>query len=185
MRDRLAVALAAAAVAVIVLGWTPVGKAAYDAVLPRNSVGAAQLKRDAVVQAKVRDGSLLARDVSPGALITGPEGEKGDAGVPGPKGPTGDRGERGRRLWARVDENGRVGEGASGVVENVREGPGRYYLTFDRSIERCAVIATPHSSVAHIYVTRVPGQPARAYISTRVWQTNAFVDVFFNVAVFC
>lgn len=57
--------------------------------LPRNAVGAKQLKNDAVTSAKVKDGSLLARDFKKGALPQGPRGEQGPQGEQGPRGATG------------------------------------------------------------------------------------------------
>jgi hypothetical protein len=63
--------------------------------LPRNSVGTAQLRNDAIVAQKVRDGSLLAVDFKPGELPVGAAGPKGDKGDRGDKGSKGDRGARG------------------------------------------------------------------------------------------
>ena len=61
--------------------------ASYAAIkLPINAVGTAQIKKDAVTSAKVKDGSLLAGDFKAGQL---PAGAKGEAGV---KGDTGQRG---------------------------------------------------------------------------------------------
>lgn len=57
--------------------------------LPRNSVGSAQIKKNAVTSAKVRDRSLLAKDFKSGELPAGPRGE---AGAKGDKGDKGDRG---------------------------------------------------------------------------------------------
>ena len=53
------------------------GEAAVAVVVPSNSVGTAQLKKDAVVSAKVKDGSLLAKDFAAGQL----SGAGGDAYV--------------------------------------------------------------------------------------------------------
>jgi hypothetical protein len=69
------------------------GGSAYAATaLPRNSVGARQIKKNAVSSVKVRDRSLLARDFRQGQLPRGPEGPKG---ATGPKGSTGPRGATG------------------------------------------------------------------------------------------
>ena len=67
------------------------GGGAYALTIPKNSVGATQLKRNAVraseikrgavTSVKVRDRSLLTKDFKPGQL---PKGEKGDKGDPGP-----------------------------------------------------------------------------------------------------
>ncbi len=75
MRQRLPLVLSITALAVVLLGSTPIGEAAGDAVsqlVPRNSVGTAQLKRNAVgtlqlkrsavTSNKVKNRSLLAVD---------------------------------------------------------------------------------------------------------------------------
>ena len=64
-------------------------------VLPLGSVGTPQLKADAVVSSKVKDGSLLARDFKAGQLPRGRQGEPGQAGAQGPAGPKGDPGAKG------------------------------------------------------------------------------------------
>ena len=69
---------------------------AYAATLPRNSVGAGQLKKNAVTSPKVKGGSLLLSDfkASQRANLTGaqgargPQGERGVQGVPGAAGAT-------------------------------------------------------------------------------------------------
>jgi len=75
---------------------------AYALTLPRNSVGAEQLKRNAVrsskiknsavTSSKVKDASLLSKDFRPGQLPSGPQGPQGPQGVqgvPGTSGPVG------------------------------------------------------------------------------------------------
>lgn len=70
--------------------------ASYAAVvLPRDSVGTPQLKRDAVVSSKVKNGSLQAVDFAQGQLPAGPQGPQGPAGPAGPKGATGPQGPAG------------------------------------------------------------------------------------------
>ena len=57
------------------------GGGAYAAFkLPTNSVGAKQIKANAVTSKKVRNGSLLAGDFKAGQLRAGPQGPKGDTG---------------------------------------------------------------------------------------------------------
>jgi hypothetical protein len=68
---------------------------AYAATLPRNSVGTAQLKRNAVTSAKVRNGSLLTRDFKAGQVPRGPAGPAGAKGPAGPMGPAGPQGPKG------------------------------------------------------------------------------------------
>lgn len=99
MRDRLPMIVSITALLVAVLGATPIGEAAWNQVVPRNSVGTIQLKRNAVKSSKlapntVRTGqvvnsSLLVEDFKPGQLPAGPKGDKGDKGNKGDRGPAG------------------------------------------------------------------------------------------------
>ena len=74
------------------------GGTGYAAVvLPANSVGAKQIKRNAVTAAKVKDSSLRASDFRPGQLPAGAAGPVGPAGATGPRGPEGPRGVEGAR----------------------------------------------------------------------------------------
>jgi hypothetical protein len=68
---------------IVALGGT--GYAAIK--LPANSVGTAQLKKDAVTSLKVKNGSLLAGDFKAGQIPAGPEGPAGSPGGAGPAGP--------------------------------------------------------------------------------------------------
>jgi hypothetical protein len=69
---------------------------AYAAIkLPANSVGTAQLQNNAVISAKVADGSLLAADFKAGQLPAGQRGPKGPTGPSGPAGPAGAQGPSG------------------------------------------------------------------------------------------
>lgn len=61
--------------------------------LPAKSVGAKQLKANAVSGAKVRNGSLTEADFAPGQV---PAGRTGPAGPAGPAGPKGEDGSPGR-----------------------------------------------------------------------------------------
>jgi hypothetical protein len=83
MTTRLPLILSATALVVAVLGQAPIASAVRDAVLPKNSVGSAQLKQNAVTGAKVANGSLMRADFRPGQLPVGPKGDKGDRGDPG------------------------------------------------------------------------------------------------------
>jgi hypothetical protein len=86
-------ALVVACLALLVaLGGTSV--AAINA-LPRNSVGTAQLKNNAVTSFKVRNGSLSSEDFKRGKLPAGPQGPAGPSGPRGPAGPAGPQGATG------------------------------------------------------------------------------------------
>lgn len=106
MSNRLSTTLSVTALAVAVLGWTPLGEAAREAAFPPNSVGMTQLKANAVTSPKIRNGSVAAIDIQkraitavhvkqgslvaanfkPGQLPAGPKGEKGDKGDRGTNG---------------------------------------------------------------------------------------------------
>ena len=66
--------------------FVALGGASYAAIkLPASSVGSAQIKKNAVTSAKVKDRSLLATDFSTGQL---PRGQTGATGATGTAGPT-------------------------------------------------------------------------------------------------
>ncbi len=75
------------------LGGTSI--AAVNAVLPRNSVGTAQLKNNSVTGAKVKNFSLTHSDFAPGTLLRGAPGPQGPPGAQGPQGAKGDKGDKG------------------------------------------------------------------------------------------
>ena len=99
MRDRLPLIMSITALLVAVLGSTPLGEAAFNAIAP-SSIGArelrngavtnAKLRGDAVTSGKVLNRSLRAIDFRAGQLPAGPPGPKGDKGDKGPKGDKGE-----------------------------------------------------------------------------------------------
>src|SRR3954453_12657479 len=74
------------------------GYAAFK--LPRNSVGSAQIKKNAVTSAKVKNGSLKPPDFARGAFPAGGQGPKGDTGPAGANGANGANGSA--KAYARV-----------------------------------------------------------------------------------
>jgi hypothetical protein len=91
--SRLPLVLSLTALIVALLGVTPLGEAAGDAVadvvIPRGSVGTAELRDGSVTAAKVKDGTLVARDFKVGQAPRGPVGQRGKQGPPGVQGPAG------------------------------------------------------------------------------------------------
>ena len=92
---KKATVIAATALVVAALGSSSLSQAAGSLVLPKRSVGAAQLKKNAVNGRKVKDGTLAAADFKAGQLPAGPKGETGPQGPQGPAGPQGPEGAKG------------------------------------------------------------------------------------------
>ena len=145
MPNRASTAVSVAALVVAVLGWTPLGEAAREAVFPPNSVGTTQLRANAVTSAKIRNGSVTAIDiqkqaitavhVKPGALLAssfkagqlpaGPKGDKGDRGDKGTKGDKGDKGDKGEAGISRytiVQTTRSTTSGSMGIQVNCPTG---------------------------------------------------------------
>jgi hypothetical protein len=129
---------------------------AYAATLPRNSVGTAQLKANAVTSAKVKNGSLRLTDFARGQLppaLAGPKGATGAtgaSGLPGPQGPAGVPGLDGSALAAgeAVPFNGTVGFignanfGFTAVSQNTPAGTGHYCVSLEPGLDQFANVLT-------------------------------------------
>lgn len=99
MRNHASIITSITALLIAVFGSTPIGEAAWNQVVPRNSVGTIQIKRNAVKarqlapnavrSAHVLNGSLLTADFKEGQIPQGPKGDKGDRGATGPVGISG------------------------------------------------------------------------------------------------
>lgn len=97
-------------------------------VLPRNSVGTAQLKNNAVTTAKVRNGTLVRQDFKAGQLA---RGARGPAGPPGP----------GAR-WALVRADGTIIAQSGGITPTAKPSAGGYILNFGSSVIGKLMIAS-------------------------------------------
>ena len=118
---RLTSPLTHANVMATVAVFIALGGASYAAVrLPKNSVGAKQIKKEAVTPAKlsVASRAALMGPIGPGGATgpQGPEGEKGDRGETGARGEPGEAGARGE-----VGETGEPGP-STGVAGGALEG---------------------------------------------------------------
>ena len=113
-----------------------VGRVGYAAiVLPANSVGTKQLKRNAVNSAKVKKYSLLRSDFKRGQIPRGPQGVQGIQGIQGIQGTPAPA----TRLWAYVSATGTLRARRCGRVEPNLSG--NFSVTFNQSIVNCAATA--------------------------------------------
>ena len=189
--SKLAVAFSATALLVSVLCATPVGQAASRFVLAKNSVGTAQLKKNAVTSAKVKNHSLLADDFKAGQLPAGLKGDKGDKGDAGAQGPKGDPGASATKLWAYVNSNGTLRRG-SGIASTTRISDGFYLVTFSQSIANCVGIAGyetepgdgGYNIANHFAVTRT-NNANQMYVSIWNSYTLASPSIPFALIVVC
>jgi hypothetical protein len=134
--------------------------------LPKDSVGARQIKEGAVRSAEVKDFSLQANDFAKGLLsgapgLQAPAGAKGEPGPQGPTGPTGSTGATGPPIataYAFIRTGGCCGGApplnppkiinGHGVTAAEIISTGQYEITFDTSllpggtVENCVPIAS-------------------------------------------
>ena len=115
--------------------FVALGGASYAAIkLPANSVGAAQIKKNAVDSNKVKDRSLLATDFKTGQLPRGETGATGAAGAAGATGATGATGAAGPTfaLTYTGGGGGTIGGSYASVVDQTFTVPraGRVAFTF-------------------------------------------------------
>lgn len=103
-------------------------------VLPRNSVGTAQLQNNAVTSLKVRNFSLSRQDFKPGQLQAGPQGPAGPAGSAGPAGPA--------ARWALVNADGTIIAQSGGITPTAKPTTGAYILDFGSAVNTKLIIVS-------------------------------------------
>jgi hypothetical protein len=173
-RSRLTFANVVSLIALFVA----LGGGAYALTIPRNSVGARQLKKNAVISSKVRNNSLLAEDFKPGQLP---------------------RGEDASKLFAYIRDGGsadtatvQYGSGVSAVSDP--PGDDSYTVTFSRSLVNCVVQAVagfgdPAGSPGGAgnlapLVDLSPGTAEQVEVTFRTG-TGTLSDTSFMVTAFC
>jgi hypothetical protein len=104
-----------------------------------NTVGTKQLKKNAVVSAKIKDRSLLAVDFKAGQL---PQGPKGDPGAPGAPGAPGQQGPAGPGAqWATVSSGGTILRQSGGITA-AKVQTGGYRVTFPEAVTGHLILVT-------------------------------------------
>jgi hypothetical protein len=168
------------------------GGTGYSAiVLPANSVGTKQLRNGAVVAAKVKPHSLVARNFMDGQLPAGPAGPKGADGLAGAAGPAG---KDATKLFATVKKKAGPGGGielgpSSGVSGQPKKEPGVgvYSLTLNQDVSNCAVLAIPGGKdIADGEVSAKTSGGNKVVVQTFAPDGSGSTDLdAFTVALFC
>jgi hypothetical protein len=160
------------------------GVAAVEVLVPKDSVGTAQIRNSAVISSKVKDHSLNAKDFAKGQIPAGPAGATGAAGAVGPAGPVGP----GISTWAIVKSNGTLDK-ASGVTTVTRKSVGVYDVAFAIDVTNCSLVTsagtdtagtTTRGSIANFNRTKTP---TIVEVTTSTGTTAA--DRAFSLAAIC
>jgi hypothetical protein len=169
----------------VALGGTAV--AASNALVPKNSVGSAQ----------VINGSLQKSDISSGAVRAlkgnqgprGPQGATGQTGAQGPAGAPGAPGTSGTKLFAHVKSDGTLSPVALGATSVAHPTTGSYTVSFDQSLLGCVAVAQVG------FVQGVTGSYTSDTLASTVVHTSdvlvqlvrggSAIDGNFNLIVFC
>ena len=131
------------ACAALLVALTGTGVAAVSQLVPRSSVGTAQLKSNAVVSSKVKNGSLLRADFKSGQVPAGPTGPAGPAGPAGAAGAAGPAGPAGSvtKLTAVVNASGSLAR-SQGTTSAGHVGTGLYEVIFNQNVTACTYVAS-------------------------------------------
>src|SRR4051812_30552074 len=104
LRERLTYANVMATIAVFIA----LGGGSYAAIkLPRNSIGAAEIRTGAVRSSEIKDHSITTGDLAESTRAA-LHGQQGPRGLPGAAGTNGAPGPAGVPYWAAVNSGGRT-----------------------------------------------------------------------------
>jgi hypothetical protein len=118
------------------------------ATLPRNSVGAKQIRPGAVGKSEIRTGAIHSSDLhdrSVGLRAISRSARRALRGQAGPQGPAGAPGPPGVTLAAAVDSAGGIAHSVGGATGG-RQGVGDYDVVFNRDLQACYAVG----SLAHV-----------------------------------
>jgi hypothetical protein len=177
------------------------GGTAYAAtMLPKNSVGAKQIKKGAITPAKLSKASksTLVGSAGPAGATgaRGPRGAQGAQGAQGPKGEKGDRGERGEAastMWAVVNTDGALLRGKEVASVSGTSGEPYMEVEFTRPVSNCAIVASLRMKQEGLFSSGQisadafdqNGFPPTAVLVRTEDSTGTPVNLPFTVAVLC
>jgi hypothetical protein len=180
MLQRLMSRLTYANVTATVALFIALGGTSYAALkLPRNSVGAAQIRAGAVGSRQLHDRSVLLRDLSVSARSS-------LKGASGPQGPQGPAGPAAVKYFASASSAGEFVRG--NATSGGRAGsPGSYVVGFSASVSACtfqATLGTTDASVAPAGRITVNDQGGRVGVQTYD-AAGSPADLPFHLVVAC
>ena len=192
LRSRLSYANVTATLAL----FLALGGTSYAVVLlPRDSVGRAQIRSRAVGSAElggnavssraIRDRAILLRDISPSARAA----LQGAVGATGPIGPKGDPGPPGIAFHAAVNSAGGLVRGNATAGGNA-PGDGVFTVEWAQDVSGCQSVATlarvTGGAVEDPPAGRINVRPAGRGVEVRTYGSDgASTDLPFNVVVVC
>lgn len=134
MRDKLTYANVIATMALFVA----LGGSSYAALtLPKNSVGAKQIKREAVGKSEIRSGAVRSRAIrnaAIGVIDLSADTQAALRGAPGPPGPAG------VALRSAISSSG--AQVAGNATASAPAGTGKRLISFARDVSGCTPVAT-------------------------------------------
>jgi hypothetical protein len=122
----------------------------------------------------------------------GPAGPKGGAGAQGAVGPTGTPGSNGTPtnvMWAQIETEGVI-EAGHGVTRVEDLGKSPYHVTFERPVDKCAVVATPDDEftnkvVGDVHVPPEAEKPQTVDVFLDSLATGERVAAGFSIVAVC
>jgi hypothetical protein len=183
--DRLRPRLTFANVISIVALFAALGSGAYAAFVPRNSVGAAQLKRGSVGTRELRNHAIRMTDIN----RTTRRELRGRTGRPGPQGPAGTPA---TTYWAVVSPPGAIVRGNASGGHDTTVFSGHYTLSFPRDIPKDVHDCSYTVTIASTDTTEPPAGYGTAWsdgnqiVHVRTYNSSgAPTDLPFHIIVNC
>jgi hypothetical protein len=134
IRSRLTYANVASSIAL----FAALGGTSYALTLPRNSVGAKQLRTGSVGRAEIRTGAVRSAEIRDRAIGVRDISSKAAAFLRGQQGPPGPAG---ASYFLEADSGGGHTVGNGSVIGN--QGSNGFIVHFARSVAACALVASP------------------------------------------
>jgi hypothetical protein len=163
------------------------GSAYAVTVLPRDSVGAAQIKRGAVGGSELRTGAVSSRSIRDKSVSLGDISARARGSLSGAKG---DSGPAGVALHAAINSGGAAVRGNATAFTH-QDGSGLYMVGFAQDVSACEATATlaavaNGASVEQPTAGRITVGPDGPKVAVRTYAADGSVkDQPFNVIVAC